>query len=187
MRGGKAGKKSDVQDPLPVSLEDAPEPDAAPPTPQLADRAWRSAAAAIGRGKVHEARAWMKLWKELKTVIAEDEEQARRAEAAARWQEQRAAKALEDEALAKALAESQAETRAAVRAEAQLHPLHPDFEVQSDDAAPAAPPSLVARQALVDALGVEISRGGRRAAVVDVLVMLRDALSDELVYERSSG
>ncbi len=176
-------RKSDAESPLPASLDDAPEPDAAPPTPELVDLAWRSAAAAIRRGRVHEARAWMRLWNELKAVAAEDEERERKAEASARWKEQQAAKAVADEALAQALVQADG----AIKAEARLHPLHPDFEAPSDPGAPPAPPpGLVARQALLDAFSAEIDRGGRRPPIARSLAMVRDLLSEELAYDRQS-
>ena len=66
-------RRSDAETPLPEPLGAevfAPEP--APPTDQLVDLAWRAAAEAIGHGKVYPARAWMKLWRELKAVAAEE-------------------------------------------------------------------------------------------------------------------
>jgi len=180
-------RKSDAENPLPVSLNDAPEPGAAPPTPELMDLAWRSAAAAIQRGRAGEARRWMRLWQDLRALIREEQEAARKAEAEARWKEQRAAQALEAAAEAKRRAEAQAQRDAAIQAEAQLHPLHPDFAAASPEAPTGAPPpGLVARQALQDALSAEIARGGRRAPITQSLSLLRDVLGDELAHDRRS-
>ena len=88
----------------PISLEPPP----APPTGEMADLAWRSAAEAIRRGKVYEARAWLKLAAELKTMARNEATDARiaaRAEAAA----------------------AQTETP-----DPELHLLHPDREGQDE-------------------------------------------------------
>lgn len=72
-------RRSDAEDAEPVSpTAYPPEPQAAPPAEALADLAWRSAAQAIRRGRVYEARAWMKLHAELQEAV--------RREAAARRQ-----------------------------------------------------------------------------------------------------
>ena len=120
----------------PISLEPPP----APPTHQMADLAWRSAAEAIRRGKVYEARAWMKLAGELKTLARHEATEARVAA-------DRAAKA---EALL------EADTSAP-----ELHLLHPDRLVHDEASVAATPhppksslcslgPLRLDRQAIVD-------------------------------------
>ena len=96
-----------------------PEPEAAPPTDELVDMAWRSMAQAIRRGKVYEARAWMKLHAELKAAATADERAAAKAAAdAANRQAKQTSQAMKDVADV---------ARAAVR----LYGLHPDVGVQS--------------------------------------------------------
>ena len=96
----------------PVSLE----PPSAPPTSEMADLAWRSAAEAIRRGRVYEARAWLRLAGELKTLAKYEATDARVAA---------------DRAV-KAAALLEANTPAP-----ELHLLHPDRVVQGE--APATP------------------------------------------------
>jgi hypothetical protein len=109
-------RRSDVEAEPPEPLGFPPEPEAAAPTPELVDLAWRSAAQAIRRGRAYEARAWMRLWNELKAVV--------RAEAGAvRLAALQAARAARD-----------------AEEEAGLHSLHPESGVQSEAAEPVTSP-----------------------------------------------
>lgn len=109
----------------PVSLEPPP----APPTPDLVDLAWRSAAEAIRCGKVYEARAWMRIVDELKVVVKTEASAARLAEREA----------------AAAAASAETETPAS-----ELHPLHPDRGVQ-DAAEPVLEPAHMAELEALEA------------------------------------
>ncbi len=86
------------------------EPPPALPTADLADLAWRSAAEAIQRGRVYEARAWMRLTAELKTQVRQEHLNARHAAEKAETAE----------------AATTADTLVPV-----LHSLHPDDGVQT--------------------------------------------------------
>ena len=83
-----------------------PEPEAAPPTEEMADLAWRSAAQAIRRGRVYEARAWMKLRQELQEEVRREASAKRQAD----WQAGKpdaqldAIKATRDAAVARTMA-----------------------------------------------------------------------------------
>jgi hypothetical protein len=59
-------RRSDAPEADLEPIGEPPEPEAAPPTAELADLAWRHAAQAIRRGRVYEARAWMRATAELK-------------------------------------------------------------------------------------------------------------------------
>jgi hypothetical protein len=75
-------RRRDAEDRAPEPLAYPPEPEAAPPTEALADLAWRSAAQAIRRGRVYEARAWMRLCAELREAVRLEASARRQAE----WQ-----------------------------------------------------------------------------------------------------
>jgi hypothetical protein len=104
-------RRRDAEDEVPAPLAFPSEPDAAPATPELVDLAWRSAAQAIRRGRAYEARAWMRLWNELKAV-------ARNERTAVRLAEMQAAR----------------EAEAGAAEEGGLHSLHPEDGVQSSGA-----------------------------------------------------
>ena len=81
--------------------------------------AWRSMAQAIRRGKVYEARAWMKLHAELKAAATADERAVAKAAAdASRQETQQTSQAMKD-------------VTDLARAAVRLHGLHPDVGVQS--------------------------------------------------------
>jgi len=107
-------RRSDAEDPAAGGGADSPaypppyppEPEAAPLTEEMADLAWRSAAQAIRRGRVYEARAWMKLRQALQEEVRREASAKRQAD----WQAGKpdaqldAMKATRDAAVARTMA-----------------------------------------------------------------------------------
>ncbi len=119
-------RRSDVTE-EPAEAEAPPrELPAAPPTAELIEQAWRAAADAIRRGRVYEARAWMKLVKELR-------EEKQRENNNAAWQAVNAARAA---AKTEAAAETEGNTDTLDPA---LHPLHSKSDGAATESGPAPP------------------------------------------------
>jgi hypothetical protein len=145
-------RRSDAEAEPPEPLGFPPEPEAAPPTAELADLAWRSAAQAIRRGRVYEARAWMRLAHELREAVRSEAFNAGYAQRLAALEAKRAADGA-----------------------AELHGLHGEDGVQSaasGDEAAALDPAR--RRTLMDRVEAEKARGAHGAAVAEALSAVRE-------------
>ena len=150
-------RRLDAEDLSPDLSPYPPEPEAAPPTGELADLAWRSAAQAIRRGRVYEARAWMKLSQALRDAAREEEKDARwAAHLAARAAAAADAEPAVDD-LDRALDEAAPE--GAEGDGAELHTLHGEAEVQSRRWEPSCgrPPSEAECAAAIADLEAELA------------------------------
>lgn len=134
-RARKEGwRRLDLAEDEPLTRPDDAPPEALPLL-DLVDLAWRRASEAVARGKVYEARAWMRLTNELRAQIKAEASEADHRAALPAKNAERAAKGWPLLA-------------------ASLHPLHPVSRVQS------APGSAPASPLLVDQLQDE--DGGRQ-------------------------